>query len=183
MDWLPSASPAPRSSRLTAAGASCSNGPATITIDHHARKVLIVMLSLQLGRFADLPDALRPGDHTGRIKARATFEELWPVLDGLDFWENNDPAATYTIPASGWLRALVTQSAADIRQTIAVGTVQANDTARGDQAAFETGGSHHEPRLDVDGCVRQGGYFEGIRECLEQQRDQLLCVEAMLGPR
>jgi hypothetical protein len=159
---------------------SPSNGGATITIDHNARKALIAALSLRLAQFADLPRALRPGDHAGMIKARATFEEFRPVLDGLDFWENDTPAATHTIPASPWLRALVTQSAAEIRQTISVETVRGDDTAREGEAAFKKEGPHYKPQLAVDAGVRQRGYFEGIRKYLEEQHDQLLCVEVML---
>jgi hypothetical protein len=165
---------------VSSASVSPSNGSATITIDNNVRKALIAALSLRLAQFADLPDALRPGDHEGMIKARATFEELWPVLDGLDFWENDAPAATHTIPASAWLRALVAQSAAEIRQTISVERVRVNDTAREGKAAFEKGGSHYKPQLAVDACVRQRGYFEGIRKYLEDQLDHLLCVEVML---
>jgi hypothetical protein len=165
---------------VSSAGVSPSNGSATITIDNNARKALIAALSLRLAEFVDLPGALRPGEHPRMIKARATFEELWPVLDGLDFWESDAPAATHTIPASAWLRALVAQSAAEIRQTISIERVRVSDTAREGRAAFEKGGSHHKPRLAVDACVRQRGYFEGIRKYLEEQHDHLLCVEVML---
>jgi hypothetical protein len=159
---------------------SRSNGTATITIDRNARGALLAALSLRLRQFEDLPDALQFHARVRMFEARTTFERLWPVLDGLDFWEDEDPAATHTIPASDWLRALVVESAAETRQTIASETAQTSVTAQEGQAAFEKGGSHYKPGSNVHACVRQRGYFEWMRRYLEEQNDQLVCLEAIL---
>lgn len=159
---------------------SRSNGTATITIDRTARRALLAALSLRLRRLEDLPDALQFHGRARVIEARTTFERLWPVLDRLDFWQDEDPAATHTIPASDWLRALVAESAAETRQTIANETAQASVTAQEGQAAFEKGGSHYKPGSNVEASTRQRGYFEWMRQYLTEQNDQLVCLEAIL---
>jgi hypothetical protein len=169
-------------SNATAAGGPAAiSQPSTITIDRNARKALLAALALRLGNVEDIHKTIGARDRVSLGQARVIFEPLWPILDGLNFWDDDEPVATYTIPATDWLEKLVEDYADQTRRDLESDEKWLSETADQGEAAFSVGSYLHDPDDGRHPNMQRLEWIAKMRGKLEDDADELVGMESIIA--
>lgn len=173
------------SNATAARGTAAPSQPDTITIDRNARMALLAALNLRLdGSFEGVHASMREHDRVLLCKAQEFFDHLWPVLDGLEYWDESGsetPPLSYTIPASAWLELLVEDYAMQTRSGIEGDEEWMIRVAAVGEDAFKQGGEMYNPHRTDHPNRQRNDFLVEMRVKLEHDRDELVGMKSIIA--